>query len=380
MSRGGKSLFCVDDYRAAARRRLPGMVFDFLEGGADDESGLARNLESFTQYDWRPQRLVDVSRRSQSVCLFGRTFATPFVIAPTGLNGALWPQGDLALARAAARAGVPFTLSTASTMSIEEVADAGGELWFQLYVVHRDLSRQLIRRARDAGYSTLVLTVDVTVNGFRQRDLRNGFAIPFKPSWRTLVEGLMHPRWLRGYLQQDRLQLKNFATQQAATVEAQAALLRREMDASLTWDDLRRLRDEWPGRLLVKGILTPEDALRCQEAGADGVIVSNHGGRQLAGLPTPAHVLSGIRAAVPGSEVLVDGGIRCGADAVKAVALGASAVLLGRATLYGLSVAGEQGVGEVIELLKRDVDRTLALIGCPALEQLNSSYLSPRMG
>lgn len=356
------------------------MVFDYLEGGADDESGLSRNRAAFGAWELRPHRLVDVSKRDQSISLFNRHIPAPFVIAPTGLNGAFWPRGDLALARAAAKAGIPFVLSTASNMSIEEVADvADGDLWFQLYVVHRDLAKSLVRRARAANYSTLILTVDVAVNGFRARDLRNGFAIPFKPSARAAVDGMTHPRWLWSYLTNGMPQLKNFATNDASDTASQAAVLRREMDASFAWEDLRRLRDEWSGTLIVKGILTPEDAARCVDEGADGVIVSNHGGRQLADLPTPIDALPAICSAVPATSVLLDGGIRRGADAVKALALGARAVLLGRATLYGLAAQGEAGVADVIEMMKRDVDRTLALLGCPSITQLTLDHVARRV-
>lgn len=372
------NLFSVADYQKAARRRLPKIVYDYLEGGADDESGLVHNNQASELWSLLPKRLVDVSKRDQSIQLFNRPMTTPLIIAPTGLNSALWPQGDLALARAAQKAGIPFTLSTASNMSIEDVAQAGGDLWFQLYVVHRDLTRNLVQRARDAGYSTLILTVDVAVNGFRQRDLRNGFSMPFKASPRIVVDGITHPRWLWSYLKNTKPQLKNFAGLNASTLEAQAALLRRQMDASLSWNDLRRLRDQWPGTLLVKGILTAEDAAHCRQAGVDGVIVSNHGGRQLACLPAWSQVLAPVSDAFAGRGVLVDGGIRNGADAVKAIALGASAVMLGRATLYGLAARGEQGVTDVIEFFKRDIDRTLALIGCPSLCELDRSYIARR--
>lgn len=379
MATSSRGIFSVNDYRSAARRRLPKMVFDYLEGGADDESGLTHNRAAFDRWALRPRRLADVSRRDQSVRLLGRTIAAPLVIAPTGLNGAFWPKGDLALARAAGKAGIPFALSTASNLSIEDVArGADADRWFQLYVVHRNLARSLVRRALAADYSTLILTVDVAVNGFRERDLRNGFAMPFKPSLRTAVDGLAHPRWLWSYLTNGMPQLENFATDDVSDTASQAAVLRREMDASFDWDDLRRLRDEWPRKLLVKGIVTPEDAARCVDAGVDGVIVSNHGARQLADLPAPLDVLPELCDAIPSAHVLVDSGVRRGADVVKAAALGAGAVLLGRATLYGLAAAGESGVSDVIGMIKQEIDRTLALIGCPAIDQLDRSYVARR--
>ena len=236
----------------------------------------------------------------------------------------------------------------------------------------------LVRRARAANYSTLVLTTDVAVNGFRERDLRNGFAMPFKFSARAAVDGLTHPRWLWSYLSNGMPQLKNFVTADTLDIASQAALLRREMDASFNWDDLCRIRDEWRGKLVVKGVLTAEDVARCVQAGADGVILSNHGGRQLADLPVPLDVLPGIRERSPSTAILLDSGVRRGGDAVKSIALGANAVMLGRATLYGLAARGEVGVSEVIGIVKQEIDRTLALIGCSTVRKLNSSYVTRR--
>ena len=249
----------VDDYRSLAKRRLPRMVFDYLDGGAESERGLHRNLEAFAATNFAPRRLVDVSRRSSSVSLFGRTLPTPFVVAPTGLNGALWPDGDVALARAARSAGIPFVLSTASNATIEDVAErAGGDLWFQLYVVQRDLAQQLVGRAKEAGYRVLVLTVDVAVNGKRERDLRNGFGIPFRQTPRSVLDAVTHPRWTLRQIRHGLPQLANFASPNATDVNAQAALMRRQMDASFCWEDLQALRDAWPGLLIVKGIMTSD--------------------------------------------------------------------------------------------------------------------------
>lgn len=379
MTKNFPGVFSVSDYRTEAQRRLPKMVFDYLEGGADDESRLRHNRAAFDRWELRPRRLTDVSTRDQSIDLFDRRIPSPLVIAPTGLNDAFWPKGDLALARAAGKAGIPFALSTASNMSIEEVAKgADGDLWFQLYVVHRDLARSIVKRARSASYSTLILTTDVAVNGFRERDLRNGFAMPVKASVRAALDGLSHPRWLWSYLSNGMPQLKNFSTNDASDTASQAAVLRREMDASFNWDDLRRLRDEWPGKLLVKGIVTAEDAAQCIEVGADGVVVSNHGGRQLADLPVPLDVLPGISDLSANANVIFDSGIRRGTDVIKAIALGATAVMLGRATLYGLAAKGEVGVGDVIEIIQQEIDRTLALIGCSSISKLDGTYLSPR--
>lgn len=367
----------VEDFRVLARKRLPRMVFDYLEGGAEDELGLRHNRRVFENLRFQPRRLVDVSQRDISTTLFGKRLAAPLVIAPTGLNGIFWPGGDLVLARAAAKSGIPFALSTASTTSIEAVARAGGgELWFQLYVVHRKLAELLVRRALAAGYTTLVLTTDVGVNGKRERDMRNGFGLPMKYGLRTMLDGALHARWSFDLLRHGMPQLANFAGDQVQDTELQAALMSRQMDASFSFDDLAWLRDLWPHTLLVKGLSRPEDAARCIELGTDGVILSNHGGRQLDSAVAP---LETVRATVarlgPAAPVLLDSGIRRGSDVVKALALGASAVLLGRATLYGLAARGPEGVDAVLEIMKDEIDRTLAQIGCSSVAGLSGDYL-----
>jgi (S)-mandelate dehydrogenase len=346
------------------QRRLPKVIFDYLEGGAGAEKQVARNREAFDRLTLVPQRLRDVSRRDLSIELFGQTERLPLVIAPTGLNGALRPKGDLVLARAAAKAGIPFTLSTASSVSIEELArEVDGEHWFQLYVVQRALADQTVKRALAAGYKTLVLTVDVAVNGRRERDLRSGFAVPFHPTARVVLDCLMHPRWTVGQAMHGVPQLANFAPAGLeGDVNAQAALMQRQMDASFDWDDLKALRDAWPGTMLVKGILSVDDAVRCYQLGVDGIVLSNHGGRQLDDVQAPIEILPDVVRAVPG-PVLVDSGIRRGSDVVKAMACGARAVMLGRATLYGLAAAGEDGVTEVLRLFREEIDTTMALLG-----------------
>jgi (S)-mandelate dehydrogenase len=297
------------------------------------------------------------------------------LIGPTGLNGALWPEGDLALARAASRAGIPFVLSTASNLSIEDLARrCDGELWFQLYVVHRTLAEQMVERALAAGYTTLVLTTDVAVNGYRERDLRNQFKMPMSYTPRVVLDGCRHPRWSLDLLRHGMPELANFVSSEACSLEVQAALMSRQMDASFDWQALRWLRDKWPHTLLVKGLLDADDAAQCIAEGVDGVILSNHGGRQLDTAISPFEVLAETVRKVS-RPVLIDSGFRRGADIVKALAMGADAVLLGRATLYGLAARGEAGVDDVLRLLKADIDRTLAQIGCPCVEQLSPEYL-----
>ena len=368
------------DYLPLARRRLPRMIFDYLEGGADEEQALKRNRTAFDRWRFKPCRLVDVSQRSLATSLFGAALPMPLIIGPTGLNALFWPAGDQELARAAGRAGIPFVLSTASNASIEEVADAvAGDLWFQLYIIHRELADQLVTRARDADYSTLVVTVDVAVNGFRERDMRNGFGLPLRYTPRMLLDAVIHPRWSASLLRHGIPQFANFVAADAASVEAQAALMSRQMDASFGWDDLARIRDRWPRKLLVKGLVDPQDAARALEVGADGVILSNHGGRQLEGIISPMASLGQTVAVAGDAPVLVDSGFRHGSEIVKALALGARAVLLGRATLYGLAARGGAGVDDVLRLLREEMDRTLAQIGCPSAAALTPDYLAAEL-
>jgi len=365
----------VEDYRRLAAKQLPRMVFDYLDGGAESERGLQRNLAAFETICFEPWRLLDVSQRDLSIELFGRKQPMPLVIAPTGLNGALWPDGDVLLARAAAKAGIPFALSTASNATIEDVADrAGGELWFQLYVVQRALAEALTQRALTAGYKTLVLTVDVAVNGKRERDMRNGFAIPFRYSPRAVLDGALHPNWLLRQLRHGLPELANFAAAGSHDVNAQAALMNRKMDASFAWDDLKALRDAWPHTFLVKGLLRAEEAERCVQLGVDGVIISNHGARQLEDVAAPIEKLTEFAARID-RPILIDSGFRRGADVVKALALGARAVMLGRATLYGLAARGEEGAADVLRILRQEIDTTLALIGCARAADLSPAFI-----
>lgn len=366
----------IEDYRQLAKKRLPRMVFDYLDGGAEDEKGLRHNRTVFDGIRFRPLRLVDVSHRELSTDLFGRKISMPLLIAPTGLNGVLWPKGDIALARSAARAGIPFVLSTASNSSIEEVASqCDGELWFQLYVVHRSLAESMVSRALRAGYTTLVLTTDVSINGYRERDIRNGFKVPIDYTLRTLFDGVMHPKWSIDLLRNGMPRLKNFDTSDVNDIAIQAALMSRQMDASFDWEALKRLRDLWPHRLVVKGLADPRDARRCYELGVDGVILSNHGGRQLDACLSPLESLSETVDTCP-FPVMIDSGFRRGADVVKALAMGAHAVLLGRATLYGLAAAGETGVDEVLRLIRDEIDRTMAHIGCASVDQVSKDFIT----
>ncbi|MHA3084191.1 alpha-hydroxy-acid oxidizing protein [Acinetobacter sp. ANC 5383] len=373
-----KKLLNVEDYRQQAKIKLPRIIFDYLDGGAEDEKGLQHNRAIFDQWRFKPQRFVDISHRDISCDLFNKTWDAPFAIAPTGLNGCLWPKGDSLLARSAAKANIPFILSTASNMTIEEVAQTcDGEKWFQLYVVHQDLAAQMIRRALKAGYTTLIVTLDVGVNGYRERDFRNEFGLPLHVSPSLIIDGMLHPAWSLRLMMNGMPQLANFVSSEAQSIEVQAALMNRQMDTSFNLESLKKIREIWPHTLLVKGIVRPEDAQNAIQCGADGVILSNHGGRQLDCCISPMETLKVVSQQIE-QPILIDSGFRRGSDIVKALCLGAHMVCLGRATLYGLAANGEVGVDDIVQLLKQDVDRTLAQIGCPSVKRLNTQYITNR--
>ena len=356
--------------REAAARRLPRFVFDFIDGGAGDERALARNRRALDEITLTPRALVDVSQRSLGTTLFGASARMPVVVAPTGLNGLLWPDGDIALARAAARAGVPFVVSTASSNTLESIAErAGGNLAFQLYVLDRELADHLVDRAERAGYRTLVLTVDTPVSGDRRRDRRNGLNLPLRVSPQLLAGTVLRPRWLAAQCRHGFPTLANLEQVAGLQQESRAALLSRRMDASFGWDDFQRLRERWQHSLIIKGVLNPEDARKLESLGADGVMVSNHGGRQLDCAPASISALASIlaRCTLP---AYVDGGFRSGDDIAKGLAVGATAVQIGRPLLYGLAAGGEEGAWQVLELLRADLDRTLALLGCTDIQGL----------
>ncbi|MFV0385994.1 alpha-hydroxy-acid oxidizing protein [Paracoccus sp. (in: a-proteobacteria)] len=369
-------IFSTHDFRERARRRLPRMIFDYLEGGAGDERGLDANTRAFHDWHFLPRRLVDVSRRDLSAPLWDCRHSLPLYIAPTGFNGALRHGADAMLARAAAQAGIPFALSTAATAPIEEIAREGeGEKWFQLYVLHREISAAMCKRALDAGYSALILTVDVPLNGYRERDMRNGFGLPPRYTPRTIWDGVTHPQWSLDFLRHGVPRLKNFETSDGHDPEVQAALMKRQMDASFDWEALAVLRDQWPKRLMVKGILRADDAARCIAMGCDAVILSNHGGRQLDDTIAPVRVLPEIAAGLD-APVLMDSGIRRGDDVLKALCLGASMVGLGRAALYAVAAGGEDGVLRLLAILRDEIDRGLAMLGCADLTALDASLVT----
>lgn len=372
----------VKDYRELARRRLARFAFDYLEGGAEDGHAMARNLASWGRVTFQPRALVDVSEVDTGIELFGRRQALPVFVGPTGLNGLYWPRAEEVLARAAQQADVPFVLSTASTSLIEEVrAASSGDLWLQLYVQKdRRIAESMMARAQAAGFSALMLTVDTMVHGKRDHDIRNGFRMPIPWTMRLLADLATHPRWcLRMLRQGGSPQLVNLARSSgmAANLQQQAAAMSRQMDMALTWDDLAWVRRHWQGPVIVKGLLTAHDAVRALNAGADGIVISNHGGRQLDSVPSPLEQLPGIADALHGKmRIFVDGGIRRGGDIAKALALGADAVLLGRAPLYGLAARGPQGVAEVLAILRTEFEITLRLLGTAHAARLDTSCIA----
>lgn len=367
----------VADLRRIAKRRLPHGVFDYIDGGAEDERTLAENSAAFSRIEFRPRVLRDVSKVDTRTTLLGQEVPFPLALSPTGFSRIADPQGELAVARAAARANLPYTLSTLGTRSIEEVAAVSeGRKWFQVYVWRdRGLVKELIQRAADAGYEALVLTVDTAVLGRRERDIRRGFALPPKIGLGTLVDGALHPGWTWSFARAEPIKFANVAGREATdgtTAVSLAEYINSQFDPVLSWDDLAWMRTIWSGPIIVKGIQTVEDAVLAADAGVEAVALSNHGGRQLDTAPTPIELVAPVVDAVGDrTEVLCDGGVRRGSDIVKAVALGARACMAGRAYLYGLGAAGERGVDHVLALLEADVRRTMALLGASTIADLS---------
>jgi (S)-mandelate dehydrogenase len=371
----------IEDLRRLARSRLPRSVFDFFDGGAEDETTLRGNRAAFERRRLLPKVLVDVSRVDTGVELFGVRASLPMVIAPTGAIGAGRINADLMLARAARAAGIPHTLATPATNSIEEVAEqAGGRRWFQLYLLKKvDLRMQLVRRAQAAGCEALLVTVDLAVAGKRERDLRNDFAAPFRPTWRNSRDVLLKPAWLADMARHGIPDMKNLEglVRSSTRMTDVAASVGRELDASFDWEQLKAVRDAWPGKLLLKGIVHPADAERAVAAGCDGVVVSNHGGRQLDGAAATLDALPGVVRAANGKlSVLIDGGVRRGVDLLKARALGAQAVLTGRATLFGVMAGGEAGATRAIDILGGEFARAMALCGVARATDIGADLLA----
>jgi (S)-mandelate dehydrogenase len=366
----------VEDLRRMARRRLPNFSYEYVEGGAEDEVALRRNRDVFERITWLPRTLAGVGAPDLSTEILGEACHLPLVIAPTGFNGLLWPQGDRLLARAAADAGIPFTLSTVSNYRLQDLAtELPGRIWFQLYPV-KDTAviDQLVDRARDAGCGVLVVTTDVPIFGAREWDQRN-YRAPMKLSAASVLDVLAHPGWLwRVMLPRGAPRFENlteFLPPGASSALVGARYMGTQINARLDWSDMERLRRRWPGKLVLKGLLCLEDARRALEIGADGIVLSNHGGRQLDSCASGVELLPAVSAELGDRlTVLVDGGFRRGGDVLKALALGARGVMIGRPALYGLAAGGEPGVAHALQILRTEMERTMTLLGCRAIGDL----------
>ncbi len=371
----------IEDLRRLAKRRLPRAIFDFFDGGAEDEVTLRENRAAFGRVRLLPRVLVDVSKIQTTVDLLGKPSALPLAIAPTGGISAGRAGAELILARAAKACGVPFTMATPSAFSIERVAqEVGGRLWFQLYAVRdQEFRKRLVERAKNSGYEAILVTVDLPVSGKRERDPRNGFHTPYSPNWRNSRDVIFKPAWALEMLRHGLPGMANLEGYKFSTPAGTdiVTAVGREMDAGLDWEYIKRLRELWPGKLLLKGVERPDDAERAVAAGCDGVVVSNHGGRQLDGAAPTLEALPDISKAV-GSKiaVLLDGGVRRGVDILKARALGAQAVLTGRATLFGAMAGGEPGARRALEILSTELVRAMQLCGTRSVAEIGPDLLS----
>lgn len=374
----------IDDLRLMAKSNLPGGVFDYIDGAAEDEQALVRSIRAFDEVLFRPRVLRDMTSVDTTTTLLGKTIPFPFALSPTGFTRIADPQGELAVARVAAGRGLPYTLSTLGTRSIEEVASVStGPKWFQVYVwKDRGLVKEMIARAEAAGYEAIMITVDFATLGRRERDIRRGFTLPPKLGLDTIVDGVLHPRWTWQFARSEPIKFANVtgtgSGRDGTDAIALGPYVNEQLDPSLSWSDIQVFRETWDKPIIVKGIQDVDDARMAADMGIEAVALSNHGGRQLDGSPAPFELLPATLDEVGGTtEVLVDGGIRRGADIVKAVAMGATACMGGRAYLYGLGAAGERGVEKALGLLHDEFDRTMKLIGAASVSELGPDYLRP---
>ncbi|MCE3270094.1 MAG: L-lactate dehydrogenase (FMN-dependent) and related alpha-hydroxy acid dehydrogenase [Ramlibacter sp.] len=373
----------LDDFERAARRHLPAPVFAYISGAVERNASLRANAAAFEHYEFLPRMLVDISRRTTSATVFGKRWSAPFGLAPMGISALSAYRGDLVLARAAARENVPMVMSGSSLIRLEEIVQANPDAWFQAYLPGDEANiRALIERVAAAGYRTLVITLDSSIAANRENNVRAGFSTPLRPSLSLAWQGVTHPRWLFGtFLRTIAVHgmphfENNYARRGAPILSAN---VQRDFSdrGHLNWDHLRMIRSLWTGNLVVKGILDPRDARLAVEHGVDGIIVSNHGGRQLDGTVAPLRMLPQVVAACPDVPVMIDSGFRRGTDVLKALALGAKFVFVGRPFNYAASVAGEDGVRKGITLLRDEVSRNMAMLGVNDLRELDASYLLP---
>jgi L-lactate dehydrogenase (cytochrome) len=380
-------LVCLDDFRGAARKRLPKAIFDFIDGAAGHEYTMRANVEAYRAYALRPRLLTDVSKLQLGTTVLGRELKLPVLLGPSGMQRLVHPEGEVAAARAAAKSGAGYVLSVGASQSLEAVADAGrgGVLWFQVYLWEsHDWTEALLKRAKSAGYDAVCVTIDSKSPGSRKyRDIRNGLTtMPPRVDFQSTVEAMRRPRWLARYLFNPPIRAVHMVEGNqnlGVSLFKSPAVIQRRMVPSATWNEVTWLREAWSGPLIVKGVLTPEDATNAFERGADAIICSNHGGRVLDGAPATLLALPNLVEVANrfGKEVLIDGGIRTGADVIKAIALGARACLVVRPFWWGLAVAGEEGVGQVLDILRLELESTMTMMGRRTLEELDRSAVEP---
>ena len=375
----------VGDLRTMAKKRMPAGCFDYIDGAAQDEVTAVNNVSSFKNYYFRPRVLRDVAAISTTTTLLGGQIPFPVMIAPTGFDRIAHSQGELAVARAAKRAGIPYSLSTMGTRSIEEVAEVNdGRKWFQVYVWRdKPLLKEMLERAAASGYEGIMITVATAVLGRRERAVRRGFSLPPKVGLDTIIDGIRHPRWTSDFLRAEPIQFANVkgssAVGDGSTPVTLSDYINSQFDPALSWSDIEWFRDNWPGMIMIKGVQTVEDAEIAADMKLDGVILSNHGGRQLDYAPSPIDLVAPVADAVGDrTAVICDGGVRRGSDIVKAVAMGADACMIGRAYFYALGAAGERGVDWVLEFLRAGVEHTMALSGVGSIDDLTRDLIEVR--
>lgn len=371
---------CIEDLHRAAKRRVPRMFYEYVAAGSWTESTLHANEADLQRIKFRQRVAVDIEHRSIRSTMLGQDVAMPVAIAPTGLTGMLHADGEMLAARAANKFGIPFTLSTMSICSIEDVAEfTQAPFWFQLYVMRdKDFMKSLIQRAKAAQCSALVVTLDLQVMGQRHNDIKNGLTAPPKPTLRNLLNLATKPHWCLGMAQTQRRTFRNIVghAKGVTDVSSLGAWTAEQFDPRLNWDDIKRIKDLWGGKLVLKGVMEVEDAQAAADAGADAIVVSNHGGRQLDGAPSPIEVLPEIVSAVGSqTEVWMDSGIRSGQDVLRAIALGAKGTMIGRSFLYGLGAAGEAGVTRCLEIMAKELDLTMAFCGHNEINRVNADIL-----
>ena len=380
MNRTLSRCFNIDDLRSVAKRRLPRALFDYIDGTAEDGVSANSNRSVFDRYQLVPQALVDVSKFDYSCSIFGQSMESPIILCPTAFTRAFHHHGEMAVAKAAKDAGLIYALSTVSNTSLEDVAETNVARWFQIYVYKdRELLKGFIERCKLAKYQALCLTVDASTPGNREHDLRNGLTVPPKPSLSTILDAVKHPYWCWHMLSSPTITTANIKGDSALDARDTKAMLKYmhdQLDISVGWDDVAWMMEQWQGPFLIKGILSVEDAIKAADLGVHGIVISNHGGRQLDHVPATLDVLPEIVEAVGGRcEIIIDSGFRRGTDIIKALALGAKACMIGRPYLYGLAAGGENGVARALQILNDEFVRNMRLIGCASLSELRPDHL-----